>query len=1123
MFPPSPLHPNPVCGRTKGAVGALRRLPPATAQSGTTFVELMGAITIVALATLVMLHQLSISYREGSVQQDRLWAYEKGTQLLAELQAGIERGAIADAEALHAVADRVPNPVMTTITDSLGQPLAPDHPMSGNWRRFDRWVWHREIEVTAPPGQDRLRYVKIRLSKTSDNGVVHLVTALTQVFPLPRRTWPSTVVHDVYLLACAEAPSLLAPWPQLRTDVEAALRRASSEAPSVAFRLHWITRLGYGRDPLYTPYVNVTSDVADAALHAYWYPHRLDASKRLFTPEYFTGRYRTEGGVANDYDSTTRPHPHSIADQFNHCLRLPEARKLFAARVAAGLEKADEPPLQILLADMLEAPERYRGAIFLNLHGDAMPFPPMRNYSDAARAPEIAAGDRVVTHPVRLRTARDLNGDGNNGDGEDLELRVYAWREAAGGSAAVMSSPITVQIHGGDFRPYLQVRRLPGGVNTANGQAGPVVYSGFDSAAGNPPGSSTGNFDMWCETGFNVSPPYTWVRLHNTPAVAPAVGTQGLASAHRLYGYEYVPGPTLTDLDVLGTGPKNTARWRIRIQRAAIGGALPNVDQAIQVSTRIGTDLTTGAASPVAHQPLNLSVTHAWVTRDASAVPMLERFQLLGDPRHSPYLDLAPLGIFGNGYNPYFAGAMTTLDAAVWGLSPIWVTPGGFADSVCFDAPRMLQIWREALQTSGIVFTNLSGPLANRILLGGELAEAQGGSPGKVVMPGAWFGTSGSVLVDSVTSGGSVAAAPPTEPMAQMVGEQLVVASSGPFWAKPWLGELSPDASYSSWYATGNLTTGFTRIPRGSSTPAGLPPGAVFFGLDVGATLGEIGGQTLLQSTFEHVPQASGVAILTRPGSVVPRLFGFLWGANPLSPWHWTTTGVPVLPAPMVRFPIDFPPQILLRLEQHMNSNVTGLNVGGLLQVTRPTGGSAFVELLGSGVAQANELATLVEHAVGNCLRALHRAGEPAVIDRAVQVPRVEVVEPPKGAVLSKPTSMKLTWSVNFRRFDGELPTAGYPTTFTENEAQLRYVVLYSCDGGETWRNVVDHDIVEPGQWPTPGGSSFSDAGDGNESITVSLAPEKFPAGEVLFRVEAHRVAQQPHYGHHTVMVTVTR
>lgn len=1104
------------------------------AARGTTFVELMGAITIISLATLVMLQQLTISYREGTVQQDRLWVYDKGTQILAELQSGIERGTIPDAEALHALADPALNPVLTTITDEYRNPLAPDHPMSGNWQRFGRWVWARQLEVTSPPGQDRIRMVKLKLVKYSDSGVPLVVTPLTTVLTLPRRTYPSTLVYDVYVLALSEVPSPLGSLAARRSALETRLRAASSEAPGIGFRVHWITRLGYGRDSLYTPYFNDVTPATAVQPRVYWYPMRIDSGSSLFNNQFFTGRLLTESGVVNGYSAGTCPVPHTIADQFNHAMRLPAARALFQARVAAGLEDAAEPPLQILLADMAETPDRYRNALILNLHGDGLPFPPVRNYSDAAAAAEVLPGVRVVAHAAKLCTPRDPNGDTSHADTEDVELRVYAFKQDPSAGNAVLAAPVTVQIFGGDFTSALSVRRLPGGIDVASGTASTsVAYSPFDSASGVSPTSDTGDFSMWSESGYSTTPsPHTWLRLHNTPLVCPVVAGQGLATNQRLYGMEYVPTPLgatpfVRDLAVPGVDAKNSARWRIRIGKAALGTVVPDADQMLTITTRIGTDTTTGTAWPIANQPRNSSTTYAWWARFESAVPALERYQFQGDPRHNPYADVAA----AVGYNCCFAGSGIALHAPNWdAIDATRLRDLGFGQGVTSDMPRALSVWREALQAVGAVFTNLT-PLANRLYLGGEIAAAStdgGVTPGKVVMPGAWFGQAGSVLVDSASDGPCVPAAPPTEPMASLVGEHIVVGSSG-FWAKPWLGELYSDTHYADWFADGNVQTsvGYHREVRAQATPANLPTGTVFYGIGTGASAGPVGGTAFVQAgtplnTFAHKYDATATSAITLPGRAMPDLLGYTWSAIPPAPYPFALSIAGDPTAPHFVAPAAFPVQTANLLETHFSSTGAPFLAGGVMSVADSATATMYLQLVSLSPPTPAEAEVLLDLSAAEQVRAFHVAGDPGLLVRIEQPARVEIVDPPKGALAQNPASITVTWSVGFMGIDGQPPTAAYPVGFKEDESALRYSVLCSLDSGSTWVHAIDGSPATAGVRPPPG-LLLTDAGVGNESLTVATPPGSYPAGELLIRVEAFHQLRECHYGHHTVLVVVTR
>src|SRR5262249_41813149 len=461
-------------------------------------------------------------------------------------------------------------------------------------------------------------------------------------------------VFDVYMLACAAAPALSGDLAELRTQFDSAAGSIATQSQA-ALRLHWITRLGYGRDPCYAPFVNMTAPADQSTPQAYWLPGQLGGGSEgsfLYRADAIDSLCLTETGLATGRTQQGAL-PVTVADQNNHCMRTPAARALFDQRVAAGVEREDEPPLQLLLDDLASRPERYRNAVFVNLHGPGLPMPPLRNFADAARDPEHQPGVRVVTHPARLQTPRDPNGDGNHADTQPLELRVYAWRTQ--GSGDVLTDPVLVQIFGPDLTsainaaasPSLQICRLQGAIDTKIGKANGSgrAYIGFDETGGTAPVAGEDTYSMHYEAGFVGGPgSYTWLKLYNTPLTAPVVGTRGLPASSRLYGLEYCPAPPTGtfahDLahDNTAAEMRNTARWRIRIPSTVFTSVrLPNSDQVVRVVTRIGASTATGIRWPAPVEPLNVSETFAWWSRSTNAVPVTERCQFLGDPRLCPY------------------------------------------------------------------------------------------------------------------------------------------------------------------------------------------------------------------------------------------------------------------------------------------------------------------------------------------------------------------------------------------------------------------------------------------------------------------------------------------------------
>jgi prepilin-type N-terminal cleavage/methylation domain-containing protein len=1126
---------------------------------GFAFVELLIALSIVGVALMVMLQQLTISYRENGENEQRSFAYEKGSAIIAELQAGVERGDIPDSEALEEMSDRGQhNMVLTTLTDEAGDPLPADHPMSGNWRRGSSWQWSRVLEVVKPPEQENMRYVRVHMYLRDRSGAWRAQGRTACLLNLPPRVYSPVVVYDVYVLAIAETPSLWQPLASLRSMLDSAVDDLETIDNGLEFRLHWITRLGYGRDPQYVPYVNTAQPADVDGPWVYWYPGLLAASApatNLYVPELFSGRVRTDAGIVNDYDAASRPVPHAVCDQWNHCLRLPLARDLFAQRLAAGLEKADEPPLQILLADMTEDPERFRNALFVNLHGEGLPLPPMRNYSDAAKSPLTRPGVRAATHPLRLWTPRDPDGNGDHADSLDVSFLVHAFKTDPDSGAALFEEPITVQILGHDLTasingasPTLVIRRLVGGVNTATGQASGAGrdYEAFDAAAGLPPTTPADPYEMYYQAGYSATPtPHTWIKLYNTPLVAPLVGTRGLAISERLYGMEYIPSPVNSPTPVSlaavgGSGrPKNTARWLIQVPKnllvlGAGGGGLSNQDRMLTVTTRLGADVTTGAMWPTPNQPSNLSTTFAWWTAAKTAVPPLERFQLEGDPRHSPYVDLAAGGAsFPNGYNWQFDNLR---DGAVdvsgsWPCFDAARLQDGFCNGVVADVPRYAQLLREALQSCGAVFTNPGGAVAGAILQGGEIAlpPASPLAPlATVACDGVCFNDMGPVDVDTVTP--NLPFAPPGRR-----GRDLVLGFGvNPFWARPWLGELAPDSAWTEWSGSGNLQAGaapgrFHRELRSVAPLTDLPSGTSFAQAS-GSALGAAGGTTLVNAgtalaTFVHqaaTPSTKGALqpaaeeLATAIGMPFPPVFTAAqpWGSSLVFPGT----------LPHFAYTDSYPRSFARVLETHYSSLARSLYSSGILGLEAPvTTQTAFLDIMGLTPATAAEHQALAAASALLGLQGKFRAGESSVTGRIVQVPRTEFLLPEEGTVLADPASMTLRWSVAFTRFDGKPYTPAYPGAFTEAEADLLYSILYSPDDGESWFFAANNQPADPEVRPGDASLFLLDAGIGNETFVLATPAAKYAAGDYLFRVVTYHRTRVPHSSWHQRRVRLTR
>lgn len=1114
---------------------------PITRAAGWSTMELMVAVALVSVGLLVMLQQISLSFRESDHNEHRAFAYQKAAAILQEIQNGIDHGQIATPQDLFALVDADHNIRLTTRTDRSGIPLQPDHPMSGNALRQGTWVWSRRIAL-EPHVQPGLYYVKVDVFRRGETSWVFQANQSQLLSLLPSADAPAQE-FNVYVLAIGAAPSMWGELGALRTTISNAVRALQQDARA-RFRLHWITRSGYGRDPCYAPYVNETDTATAAAPWAYWLPGALGGSQaggRLYRGELLGALHRTETGLAAGW-SSDNPLPVTVADRNNHALRSQAARRLFDLRVAAGLERADEPPLQVLLDLMHEHPERYRGAIFVNLHGSALPMPPLRNYADAARDPVGRPGVRVVTHPARLQTPRDPNADGDHADSEDLELRVYAFRDDPAAGGAVLTEPITVQIFApldlstainAGTNPTLLVRRLQGGVNRDTGLAsgGGQGYSGFDQSEGLPPTAPTKPYEAYYTAGFVAgSQPYTWIRLHNTPLVAPPVSDRGLPATARLYGLEYVPSPVANDgftADLNSSEgntskPKNTARWRIRLPKRLLSPLLlGDRDHTLRIVTRIGTDTATGQRWPTPHQPLNQSETWAWWSRSVEAVPPSERAQFLGDPRHQPYLDLTNASGAGlpHGYNWHFDNLVDLLNNAT-GLWPCLTASrlqDGFAAAHRADVPRFHQLWRAALERCGAVWVNPVGIAGGHLLLGGEIA-VPGSTIGTGVTPvqlhGGYQGLGTTIGLDTVTV--------PT--LLSSNGEQALRASTGTWWAKPWLGELCPDAGFAGWQSDGNLPLGSHRWQAMHATGlSNLPVGTAF--VPAGAQLGNAGALTLLNTgttlqTFQHLTTTGGVALPTASANAIASSLNVVVSGKLAAERCFSLLAPVVTSPPAFGFTDTYPRTTATLLEQHFQ--VGAQAAVGAIAFGLGSSNRGFLVPMGL-TPSGSQMDDVARQALMSGVRTLHLASLPGQIGRVRAAALPTFLEPSPGTVLNQPRTLTLRWNVEWLRYDRNGYTASHPPGFSEAENDLVYRILVSNDGGSSWLNALTRAPTATAVFPGTAAERVADLTAGAETLVLSTATAGYPQGEYLFRIEAFSLSRQCHHGWHQVRVLIRR
>lgn len=399
-------------------------------------------------------------FQKTVTNNDRAFAAQKATQMFEELRAFVQAN---NEDALKNLQDYYGNginqfiptltiekrPNLSTPNDRRKDlPVDPADPLSGNTIRSRnpdaRWKFTRQVLVDPVPTDPYARYVTVKIWYANDENEPldrrNTLATVSGILKTNVNKSPPTQVYDVYILALENVPGWWVDVASLRPIFDRTLDDLSSRNTGLELRKHYINRLSYGRDPYYMPYINSAQDTTGSIPWVYFYPGKITPTKNdngvraNYVETNITGRIRNDDnskffGIRKPNDvvvpgsaytaSSTAYRQYALADQYNHGMRYEDERAAYQrAQALAPVGTTVEPSLRLLLEDMNTSPDRYRNAMVINLHGELLPLPPIRNYSDAAKRPESNPEVRVVTHPEQLHY--------NNN--ESLKLRVYGYK-----------------------------------------------------------------------------------------------------------------------------------------------------------------------------------------------------------------------------------------------------------------------------------------------------------------------------------------------------------------------------------------------------------------------------------------------------------------------------------------------------------------------------------------------------------------------------------------------------------------------------------------------------------------------------------------------------------------------
>ena len=447
---------------------------------GFSLIELLIAGSVIAVIGMAGVAYITRAAQTADNSKDTVFARQKAMSILSELRAYVEGGEGQVAADLDGFDDGVSQQAALTISPDPANPgafVAPGHPLSGNIADLAEWRWYRRITVRHFPGvvTRDLRICTVRMFRHRPSQALpgDQMAEVSSVVRTIGDAFPTTQVYDVYLLALENTPGWWVYMDSIKPFIDSTLSDLQARNPGLEFRVHWITTSGYGRDELYAPYTNETRISTDATPWAYTYPGKMptgSASARYYVPGNMRARVNLDGVAAPSFvhgyaasepfadananglrDSgeaftdvngdgnwdVNNPVPYAISDQFNHAMRWPDENAKFQQRVAAGLDTDDTPSWRLLLDRMIASPDKFHNAILMNLHGELLPMPAVRNYSDAAKSPANLPGWRAVAHPELLRPRRTA--------GSDLLSDIPRWRVYAYKTEFPSTTPLMTQ------------------------------------------------------------------------------------------------------------------------------------------------------------------------------------------------------------------------------------------------------------------------------------------------------------------------------------------------------------------------------------------------------------------------------------------------------------------------------------------------------------------------------------------------------------------------------------------------------------------------------------------------------------------------------------------------------
>jgi hypothetical protein len=418
-------------------------------QRGQSVVEAVMAVAILGIAAQSTALVVRALAKQNVSNRDRIFATEKALQMLEELRSQVLSNSVnvrvLDAyNDTTAVAGSSATQILYhwTLSTKLGVAFpggpedwsAASDPHSANPVRANGYAFVRHVDIIPNTYDPNVRTIYVRIWAAASNPGFN--ASGNNVSPTPQNATnpplaevygivhslglvvPPSQVLDIYFIALESVPGWWSRTSNLIPLMQSSIVSLQAMNPGLVVRAHWIRTMSYGRDLEYAPEVNAEGNLASNAgafQETYVYPGYVTynypsaVNDYYYLPSWFLGRVviggylpGTSGFPTDDAGNLNYP----IADQFNHAMRYNDEANLYTVlKQIADNNNVAEPEIswRMMLEKLNNNDASMQNAIILNLHGEMVPVPPLRNYSDAAKDPEYYytsnAGSRQALCP----------------------------------------------------------------------------------------------------------------------------------------------------------------------------------------------------------------------------------------------------------------------------------------------------------------------------------------------------------------------------------------------------------------------------------------------------------------------------------------------------------------------------------------------------------------------------------------------------------------------------------------------------------------------------------------------------------------------------------------------------